>query len=219
MAKKAKPTTIMIKKAELTGFVHLESADFKFDSLGCYKCSLKLTGAEAKKAKSAIDDAMKKNMVEHEAARMAKPPYEVLKEEKALVIRCKMKAKIKLKSGEMIEKKVNLYDAKAQRIEVPIGLAAGSIVNANCTLYKWNVASTGAGVTVQPTDLQILELVSYFTNEDEAGGSIFDIEEGFEADDAPAPSGDLAGPNEKLAADGQPEPDDDDDEDDLDIDF
>jgi len=219
MAKKAKIQTMMIKNAELAGYVHLEKADTKFVPEGVYHFTALLRGEDAKVAKATIDKAMKENLKKQEGSRLATPPYKVNKDAKTLEIKCKLKAKITLRDGTTIDRKVELYDAKTDPIIKKIGIAAGSIVNCAAQIYCWSTASAGCGVTIQPTAVQVVELVSYFVDKEDAG-SIFDtVDGGFDVADAPEASGDEDDPNDLCAADGQPEPVEDDDDDDDDIDF
>lgn len=206
----AKAQTIMFKNATLYGFVSLETADTKFDDKGVYHTKAYFRGEDAKAAKAVIDKAMKSNAKAKGAKKLANPPYtvEVVEDANALVVKFKMKAKIETRSGDVFEKKVSFFDSKGAAIEGKLGIAAGSKVNIAATLYGWNVASAGAGVSLQPANIQVIELVSY----QKTSGSIFDtLEGGFEA------SEELV--QDTLSDDGQAEPAEDTDEEDDDEEF
>lgn len=218
MAKKTnkKSETLMLKNGIITGYSWLEKADNKFDSAGVYHFDVELSGKDAKSAKAAIDKAMEKNLADKEGSRMAKAPYYVDKATKTLTVRCKVKAKITLKDGTEIKRKVEIYDSNTDLVTKPLGVAAGTKVNVMTKVYGWSVASSGCGISLQPEAVQILDLVSYFTD-DKDKGSIFDkVEGGF--DKADAVDGELLDEDEFRAEDGSMEPPiEDDDDDDLDF--
>ena len=161
----------------LKGYVALESPSTKFDEAGVYSCQVVFKGNDAQSMKKVIDGLMADSLSSAKRSkRGANPPYTI--EGKELVVKFKRKARIKARSGEVYEHKVKLFDANAKLIEEELLMGEGTKVIINYSSYCWDVASTGAGCTLQPDMVQVLDLVKRSGG---GGGNPFDEMEGFTA--------------------------------------
>ena len=187
-------------KGNLTGFVAIEKPSTKFDDNGVYSCQVIFTGKDAKKMKTEIDELMAESLKNAKGVnKAANPPYTV--EGKTLVVKFKQKARIVTRAGDVYEKEIKLFDAKNNKIEDYLGIAADSVVKVAYKPYTWGVAALGAGVTLQLDMVQVIDLVK------RKGGGMdnpFGEEEGFTA----------ANKNVNPFAGGEEE---DNDEDDIDF--
>lgn len=149
-------------KVKLSGYVFIEHPSTKYKPEGEYSCKADYTGTAAKKMKKTLDDFMKESLAKaSNAKKEANPPYIIsgTGDKMVLTVTFKQKAVIITKTGEKFEKEVKLFDAKANPIEEQIMLGAGSTVIISYSVYMWNVSATGAGITLQPEMIQVIDLV------------------------------------------------------------
>ena len=161
----------------LKGFVAIETPSTKFDDAGIYSCQVAFTGESAKAMKKTVDEIMAGALSSAKRSkRGANPPYTI--EGKELVVKFKQKARIKSKAGEVFEKTVKIFDAKAKPVTEQLMIGEGTTVIVNYSPYTWDVAALGAGCTLQLEMVQILDLVKRSGG---GGGNPFDEMEGFTA--------------------------------------
>lgn len=160
----------------ITGFVAIEKPSTKFNEDGTYSCQVAFTGDAAREMKERIDGYMQASKLTSKGKKMAAAPYTI--EDKTLIVKFKNKAIIKKRTGETINLTVRVYDAKNKECTEPLGIGEGSKVKVAYQPYLWNVASLGAGCSLQLSMVQILELKkASFAG----GGSPFGEEDGFTA--------------------------------------
>ena len=162
----------------LTGFVAIEKPSTKFDDNGIYSCQVAFTGKDAKEMKGIIDGLMADSVAagaKKGVKKVANAPYTI--ENKTLTVKFKQKAVIKSRAGKTFEMKVKVYDAAGKEVDEDTGMSADSKVKVAFSSYAWAVAALGCGVTLQPSCVQIIELVKYQA----AGSNPFDAVDGYEA--------------------------------------
>lgn len=161
---------------KLTGFVAIEKPSTKFDDAGIYSCQVAFTGKDAKQMKTIIDGLMSDSAAAGKkkgVKKAANAPYTI--DNKVLTVKFKQKAQIKSRAGDTFEMKVKVYEADGKEASEDLGLGEGSKVKVAFSSYGWAVAALGAGVTLQPSCVQVIELVKYAAK----GGSPFDAVDGF----------------------------------------
>lgn len=173
------------------GFAAIDKPSTKFDENGTYSFTLEFSGDDAKAMKTKIDKWMAESLEESGAKRSAKPPYEINKEEKTLLVKFKLKAVIMGRNGKRYDKSIDLYGPNGGAIKKPKAYAEGSVLRVSYTVYMWNAGATGAGITLQPVAVQFKKVVEWTPGE---RPSEFGAVEGYE--DA----------SEFTSVDGQMEP-------------
>jgi hypothetical protein len=178
MATKTIPTPVGIAR-----YPSLNRADTKFDEIGVYKVNLEMSSEDAEpfiKQVEAIfaeflDD--KKRELKKEKLKLHAAPWE---ENDGLVqLKLKVKAMGKNKEGETFSRQPKLFGADGQPLEANIG--GGSKLKVAVIPYCWYTASLGAGITLQPKAVQVLDLVTWGD-----GGSA--VSYGFDVTESAAPA-------------------------------
>ena len=175
MAKNEKFTT----PAGIARYPWLDTPDTKFDAAGEYKVTLVVTPKEAAPLIEKCRDLQAGVAKANKSKKVAKLPFEDEVDDQGnktgkVLIKCKVKCR------EGWDRKPKLFDAKGNRIDVKVG--GGSKIKLNVELYGWYAASLGAGVTLQPIAVQVIDLVEY-----QGGGSAdsygFGQEDGYVSSD------------------------------------
>ena len=156
----------------LTGFIAMETPSVKFDPAGVYSTGIIFEGKDADFMQERIDRLMELSLKRANATKQANAPYKL--EDGILTVSCKQKATITARSGETFEKKPKLYDADNKPVDEVLGIGAGTLARLKLTAYMWNVASAGAGVTLQPQFMQIAKLVKYQSESSDPFGEAID---------------------------------------------
>jgi hypothetical protein len=176
-------TKTLTTPAGIARYPHLNRADTKFDEVGVYKVNLEMSSEDAEpfiKQVEAIfaeflDD--KKRELKKEKLKLHAAPWE---ENDGLVqLKLKVKAMGKNKEGETFSRQPKLFGADGQPLEANIG--GGSKLKVAVIPYCWYTASLGAGITLQPKAVQVLDLVTWGD-----GGSASAY--GFDVSEAKAPA-------------------------------
>lgn len=163
-------------------YPHLLVPDVKFDKDGVYHTKLKLSGAEAKAFKKAIDDGIADSYKETEKVLLAKlqentkdaaakkavkglkradPPY-TENEDGTIDFSFKMKATGKKKdTKEPFTRKPVLFDRAAVPITDNIKLGGGSTIRVSYNMMPFYTALVGAGVSLQMASVQVINLVEW----------------------------------------------------------
>ena len=157
------PNTTLTTPAGIARYPSLNRADTKFDDIGVYKVNLELS---AEDAKPFIDDveailaefvADKKRELKKDKLKMHTAPWE---ENDGLVqLKLKVKAIGKTKAGEEYSRQPKIFGADGKPLEANIG--GGSKIKVAVVPYVWYTASLGAGITLQPKAVQVLDLVTW----------------------------------------------------------
>lgn len=174
-------------------YPHLNRPDTKFDDVGVFKVNLEMSTEDAEPflkqiealfaeylpAKLAeinnrlvMEGLPKKTKLKHHAA-----PWE--ENDGMTQLKLKVKAMGKTKAGEEYSRQPKLFAADGQPLEANIG--GGSKLKVAVVPYFWYTASLGAGITLQPKAVQVLDLVTWG---DGGGASAY----GFDVVEAPQPT-------------------------------
>ena len=145
-------------------FPSLNRPDTKFSEVGVYKVNLELSAADAepfiKQAEALFAEFLedKKRELKKDKLKLHAAPWE---ENDGLVqLKLKVPAMGKNKeTGEEYSRKPTLFDATGKEEDVNIG--GGSKLKVAVVPYCWYTASLGAGITLQPKAVQVLDLVTW----------------------------------------------------------
>ena len=170
----------------------LNRPDTKFSPDGDFKVTLKVGAEEAAPLIEKLDEALAKYQ-EQQAKADPKigrystiTPYEEEMDDQGnltgnYLFKFKQKAVINTKDGRTIDMKVALVDAS--RTPTTVNVGGGSEIKIAATVFPYAMSSTkSVGLSLRPSAVQILSLVSGQSNV----VSMFDDEDGFKTEDAPA---------------------------------
>ena len=147
--------------AGIARYPHLNRPDTKFDDVGVFKVNLELTAEEAEPFIAQVEAllaefvAEKKRELKKDKLKMHAAPWE--ENDGMIQLKLKVKAMGKAKDGETYSRQPKLFNASGEIINDNIG---GGIKVAVLP-YVWYTASLGAGVTLQPKAVQVLDLVTW----------------------------------------------------------
>ena len=171
--------------------------DTKFDPNGIYSIDLIIPETEAQELCEYLDGVVQQRFDEEvkaypkkKASLSTKPPYEPDYDEDGnetgnLKFRFKLKAKGQTRDGREYEQKPAVVDAKRKPMTDEVAVGNGSVVKVAYEPIPYVMASTKqVGVSLRMKAVQIIDLVEF------GGGaaSIFDEEDGFEAEESAAPT-------------------------------
>ena len=170
----------------------LNRPDTKFSPDGDFKVTLKIEGEEAAPLIEKLDEVLAKYKAQQAKADpkvgrySISPPYEMEADDQGnatgdYLFKFKQKAKIQTKDGRTIDMKVALVDAS--RTPTTVNVGGGSEIKIAATVFPYVMSTTkSVGLSLRPSAVQILSLVSGQSNV----VSMFDDEDGFKTEDAPA---------------------------------
>ena len=170
----------------------LNRPDTKFSADGDFKVTLKVDAAEASPLIKKLDDIIsdyqqQQSKADPKIARYSvSPPYEEEIDDQGnltgnYLFKFKQKAKIHTKDGRVIDMKVALVDAS--RTPTTVNVGGGSEIKIAATVFPYAMKTTkSVGLSLRPSAVQILSLVSGQSHV----VSMFDDEDGFKTEDAPA---------------------------------
>lgn len=161
----------------------LTKPDTKFKEEGEYKVDLVVSKKDAEPLIKSITAARDKFAASEKAKKKAPLPWaDDVDDNGKKTGKVVFKFRVKAKTGDW-DRKPKLFDTKGGRVS-DVSVGGGTTMKVSFDLYTWNVASLGAGVTLQPVAVQLIDLVEY---QGGAGGNAEDFgfgeEEGsFESD-------------------------------------
>jgi hypothetical protein len=141
----------------------LNKPDTKFDEVGVYKVNLEMSAEDAEPFLSQVESllaefvAQKKAELKKDKLKMHQAPWE--ENDGQVQLKLKVKALGKDKAGETYSRAPKLFNAAGEVITDNIG--GGSKLKVAVVPYCWYTASLGAGVTLQPKALPVLDLVTW----------------------------------------------------------
>jgi hypothetical protein len=170
--------------AGIARFPSLNRPDTKFSEVGVYKVNLEMSSEDAEPFIKQIEALFaeflddKKRELKKDKLKLHAAPWE---DNDGLVqLKLKVPAMGKNKeTGEEYSRKPTLFDAAGKEEDVNIG--GGSKLKVAVVPYCWYTASLGAGITLQPKAVQVLDLVTWGD-----GGSAQAY--GFDVSEAAAPA-------------------------------
>jgi hypothetical protein len=149
--------------AGIARYPSLNKPDTKFDEVGVYKVNLEMSAEDAEPFLSQVEAllaefvAQKKAELKKDKLKMHQAPWE--ENDGQVQLKLKVKALGKDKAGETYSRAPKLFNAAGEVITDNIG--GGSKLKVAVVPYCWYTASLGAGVTLQPKAIQVLELVTW----------------------------------------------------------
>jgi len=144
-------------------YASLNKPDTKFDEVGVYKVNLEMSAEDAepflKQVESLLAEfiAAKKIELKKDKLKLHAAPWE--ENDGQVQLKLKVKALGKDKAGETYSRAPKLFNAAGEVITDNIG--GGSKLKVAVVPYCWYTASLGAGVTLQPKAIQVLDLVTW----------------------------------------------------------
>jgi hypothetical protein len=173
--------------AGIARYPHLNAPDRKYATTeaphGVYKVNLEMSNDDAAKFIAAIEGMFsefleeKKRELKKDKLKMYDFPWE--ENDGMTQFKLKVKAMGKSKAGEEYSRQPKLFGADGQPIEANVG--GGSKLKVAVVPYFWYSATLGAGITLQPKAIQVLDLVTWGD-----GGSASAY--GFDVSEAKAPA-------------------------------
>lgn len=185
----------------------LNRPDTKFSPDGDFKVTLKVGAEEAAPLMEKLDEALAKYQAQQAKADpkvgrySISPPYEEEIDDQGnltgnYLFKFKQKAVINTKDGRTIDMKVALVDAS--RTPTTVNVGGGSEIKIAATVFPYAMSTTkSVGLSLRPSAVQILSLVSGQSNV----VSMFDDEDGFKTEEAPAANTNYSSPELDTAAD------------------
>jgi hypothetical protein len=149
--------------AGIARFPSLNRPDKKFDDIGVYKVNLEMSVEEAEPFISKLEElfsefvADKKRELKKDKLKLHAQPWE--DNDGQVQLKLKVKAVGKNKEGEEYSRAPKIFNAAGQPLEANIG--GGSKLRVAVVPYFWYTASLGAGITLQPKAVQVLDLVTW----------------------------------------------------------
>ena len=141
----------------------LNRPDTKFDDIGVYKVNLEMSSEDAEPFLKQVEAlfaefvADKKRELKKDKLKLHAAPWE--ENDGVTMLKLRVKAVGKNKEGEEFSRAPKLFNASGEVITDNIG--GGSKLKAAVVPYCWYTASLGAGVTLQPKAVQVLNLVTW----------------------------------------------------------
>lgn len=185
---KGKSITLVSPKG-IAVFPRLATPDTKYNDLGTYQVNLAIEKADAqpliKKLQSIHKDAFGKAAKTSENSMFANEIDKETGEETGRVLFKFRAANKEIKkgkrAGEIWDRQPTLRDAKGNRITEYPNIGGGTVMKVNFEVYVRGPEHPKPGISLQPLQVQIIELVEYTGGQEE---NPFDEEDGWTASDA-----------------------------------
>lgn len=163
-------------------FPALHRPDTKFDELGIWKADISVDAEEAKDIIAALQKIAKAHMGKAMQKTSNSCWYletdDEGEETGRVVFKCRVKNRLR-KDGKLWDRRPMVIDAKKNEMPTDVAVWGGSVLRVQVEVYEW-VAGAKKGVSLQPTVVQVIQLVTG------SGPNLkdFDEEDGYEIDDA-----------------------------------
>lgn len=153
--------------AGIARYPHLNAPDRKYATTeaphGVYKVNLEMSDEDAAKFIEAIEGsfsefvAEKKRELKKDKIKLYDFPW--AENDGMTQLKLKVKAMGKTKDGEEYSRQPKIFGADGRPLEANIG--GGSRIKVAVVPYFWYTAQLGAGITLQPKAVQVLDLVTW----------------------------------------------------------
>lgn len=156
-------TKTITTPAGIARYPHLNRPDLKFDDVGVFKVNLEMSNEDAESFIAKIDELFtefvseKKRELKKDKLKMHAFPWE--ENDGMTQLKLKVKAVGKTKAGEEYSRQPKIFGADGKPLEANIG--GGSKIKVAVVPYFWYTASLGAGITLQPKAVQVIDLVTW----------------------------------------------------------
>lgn len=175
-------------------FPRLKTPDTKFDELGSYNVTLAVEKDKAQPLIKQLQEIHKENFGKAAPVSgnsMFQPEVDKETGEETGRILFKFRAANKeikkgKRAGEIWDRQPTLRDAKGHRIEEYPDIGGGSVLKVYFEVYVRGPETPKPGISLQPLQVQLIELVEYKGGQDE---NPFEEEEGFTVEDGDNPFG------------------------------
>ena len=156
-------TKTITTPAGIARFPSLNRPDTKFSEVGVYKVNLELSAEDAepfiKQVEAIFSEflAVKKAELKKDKLKLHPAPWE--ENDGMVQLKMKVPAVFKGKDGEPVSRQPKLFNAAGEVITDNIG--GCSKIKVAVVPYCWYTASLGAGITLQPKAVQVLDRVTW----------------------------------------------------------
>jgi len=160
-------------------YPHLVKPDVRFNELGEYKVTLKVSKSDAtamvKNIDQAIVDSLAKAEKEAKGKKVKEAPKPYTEESNFVFFKFKMKASgVNRKTQEKFSQRPILLDAKKNPISADVSIWGGSIMKIAYQAVAYFTPMLGAGVSLRLKQVQVIKLVEGKQD------NLFKEEDGFE---------------------------------------
>jgi hypothetical protein len=157
------PSKTITTPAGIARYPHLNRPDKKYKEEGEFKVNLEMSNEDAEPFIKQIEAifaaflAEKKAELKKDKLKQHDAPWS--ENDGMTQLKLRVKAMGKTKDGETFSRQPKLFNAAGEVITDNIG--GGSKLKAAVVPYLWYTAALGAGVTLQPKAVQVLDLVTW----------------------------------------------------------
>ncbi|MBT1154447.1 hypothetical protein J1C56_02460 [Aminobacter anthyllidis] len=177
----SKSELITLPKGEAV-YPALSRPDTKFNDLGTYKANVRLKVDEALPTIKKIQTIAKAHLGKAMPAKDNKVwKYETDEdgnETGFVVFTIKVNNKLSKKTGKVWDRRPLVIDGKKKEIPADVNVWGGSVIRVQVEVYPYNLPNKG--INLQPTIVQVIELV---TGGGKGDTSAFDEEDGYEGEE------------------------------------
>jgi len=173
------PTQVSVAGESI--YPHLVKPDVRFNELGEYKVTLKVSKQDAtnmvKQIDQAIVDSLAKAEKDTKGKKVKDAPKPYTEESDFVFFKFKMKASgVNRKTQEKFSQRPTLFDAKKNPISADTSIWGGSIMKVAYQPVPYYTPMLGAGVSLRLKAVQVIKLV-----QGKSDNNIFKEEDGFES--------------------------------------
>ena len=173
------PTQVSVAGESI--YPHLVKPDVRFNELGEYKVTLKVSKQDAtnmvKQIDQAIVDSLAKAEKDTKGKKVKDAPKPYTEESDFVFFKFKMKASgVNRKTQEKFSQRPTLFDAKKNPISADTSIWGGSIMKVAYQAVPYFTPMLGAGVSLRLKAVQVIKLV-----QGKSDNNIFKEEDGFES--------------------------------------
>ena len=181
----------LVTPVGVSQYCWLNTPDTKFDKEngGHFKTNLILKGSDAQHLIKGIKDEMKKSLEMAKEKSKGKEPktanmpfeeeYVDSKPTGNIIFKFKAKAKIMMKSGDVIDIKIPIFDSKGTPMKEQVW--SGSEMKVSADMIPYYTAMAGAGVSLRLKAVQITKLVEGGAGAGAKGHGFEEIKDGYVA--------------------------------------
>ena len=160
-------------------YPHLVKPDVRFNELGEYKVTLKISKSDASEMVKGIDqnieDSLAKAEKDNKGKKVKTAPKPYTEESGNIFFKFKMKASgVNRKTQEKFSQRPTLFDAKKNPISADTSIWGGSIMKVAYQPFAYYTPMLGAGVSLRLKAVQVIKLVEGKQD------NLFKEEDGFE---------------------------------------
>ena len=173
--------TTKVSVASEAIYPHLVKPDVRFNELGEYKVTLKVSKSDAtdmvKSVDQAIVDSLAKAEKDNKGKKVKEAPKPYTEEGDYVFFKYKMKATgVNQKTKEKFSQRPQLFDAKKNPVPLNTIIWGGSKLRCAYSLVPYYTPMLGAGVSLRLKAVQVIKLVQGKSDQ-----NIFKEEDGFES--------------------------------------